>query len=141
VARSASELMETAADADNLGDLLFRGLGGILLAIGSAITTGILTLADVVIVPVQALTSALGDLTTAIFGSPAEIVIAGAQATAQSLLGPFNVGPATFALSIASVLAGLYVIQLYLSEEETGNLLPGLPTDVPFIGAEEEDEG
>ncbi len=71
---------------------------------------------------------------------PAEIVLAGVEASAQSILGPFNVGPFSFALAIISVLLGLLVLAYYRDEEPTGNLIPGLPTDVPFIGETEEGE-
>jgi len=89
----------------------------------------------------EALLASLGDLVVAFFGEGAAgIVEAGAEATQTSLQGQYSVGPLTFALAIGSVLLGLYVIAQYRDEEDTGNLIPGLPFDVPFIGEEEEDE-
>ena len=140
MATSASDLFNRARSAADLQSLLKQGIGGSLLAVFFGLTSGILSLADVVIKPVDALATALGDLTTAIFGGPAQIVLAGVEATAQSILGPFNLGPLSFALAIAAVLAGLFIVGRYRDEEETGNLLVGLPLDVPFIGEGEEGE-
>ena len=138
MATTPSDLLDRAKGADDLGGLVKQGVGGTLLAMSTAIISGILSLNDVVTEPLDALAGALAELTVALFGSPAEIVFAGAQATAESLLGPFNVGPLTWALGIGSVLAGLWIIGRFRDEEETGNLIPGLPFDIPFIGEEEE---
>ncbi len=137
---TAEELFDRARKASDLQGLLKQGIGGSILAVFFGITSGILSLADVVIKPVNALGTAVANLTTAIFGGPAEIVLAGVEATVQSILGPFNVGPASFALSIAAVLLGLMVVAWYRDEPDTGNLLVGLPIDIPFIGEEEEGE-
>lgn len=140
MATSADELFDRARSAGDLQGLLKQGIGGSILAVFFGITSGILSVADVVIKPIDALGTALADLTTAIFGGPAQIVLAGVEATAESILGPFNVGPLSFALAIAAVLAGLWVVAMYRDEEDTGNLIVGLPFDVPFVGEEEEDE-
>lgn len=140
MATSAQALLDRAKNAADLADLLKQGIGGALLAVSVGLISGILSLADLVIKPVDAMATALGDLTTAIFGGPAEIILAGVTATAESILGPFNLGPLSFALAIAAVLAGLWVVGRYRDEEETGNLIPGLPTDIPFIGEDEEGE-
>lgn len=140
MATSAQDLFDRAKNAADLQSLLKQGIGGSILAVFFGLTSGILSLADVVIKPVDALATALGDLTTAIFGGPAQIVLAGVQATAESILGPFNLGPLSFALSIAAVLAGLWVLSRYRDEEDTGNLIPGLPFDAPVVGEVEEDE-
>jgi uncharacterized membrane protein YczE len=137
------DLFNRAADADSLAGVVFRGIGAILLAVGTAVASGILTIADVVIVPLEALTSAAGDLIDAIFGGSALIIESGAVETAESLRGLFAVGPVTFALGVGSVLLALYVVNAYVSEEATGNFVPGLPFDIPtpgFGGPEEDKE-
>jgi hypothetical protein len=138
-------LFRRAAEADDLSGILFQGIGAVVFAIGSALASGVLTLADIIIVPMQALTTAVGDLINAIFGGAADIIGAGAVASATSLLGRFNIGPFTFALGIASVLLGLLAVNAYLSYERTGNVAIGLPFDVPTPGVEgpeeEEPEG
>lgn len=137
---SAKELLNRAANADDLAGILKQGIGGVFLAIFIGIVAGINAVVDVVVEPISALGGALAQLVIATFGRPAEIIITGVVQTSQSLAGPFNVGPATFALSILSVLAGLYLVGQFLQEPETGNLIPGLPFDVPFVGQEEEGE-
>ncbi|WP_226010525.1 hypothetical protein [Halomicrobium salinisoli] len=138
-------LFQRAADAGSLGGVIFEGIGAVLLAVGTALASGVLTIADVLIVPLSALTGAVGDLIDAIFGGAAQIIDIGALATALSI-GPggmFNLGPLTFALAIGSVLLGLYVVVAYLSEEPTGNFFPGIPFDIPtpgFTGPEEDED-
>lgn len=138
-------LFDRAASADSLVGVIFQGLGAVTFAFGTAIASGILTIADVVIVPIQALTTAVGDLVDAIFGGAALIIDFGAISTALSI-GPgamFDLGPFTFALGIGAVLLALYIVTAYLSEEPTGNFVPGIPFDIPTPGftGPEEDEG
>ena len=138
-------LFERASSADSLSGVIFQGIGAVLLAFGTAIASGVLTIADVVIVPIQTLTGAVGQLIDATFGGAAMIVDFGAISTALSI-GPggmFNLGPFSFALGIGAVLLGLYVVTAYLSEDATGNFVPGIPFDIPtpgFGGPEEDDE-
>lgn len=138
-----NRLFERAADADNIGVVVFRGLGAILFAIGTAIASGILTLADVFIVPAQAFIGAIGDLITAIFGGAATIIDLGALASAISL-GPQGLfaSPISFAVAIAVVLLGLYVFIAFISEPETTNVpfLPGSGLDVPTPGFTDSEE-
>lgn len=136
---TAQDLLNRARNADDLQGLLKQGIGGTILAVFFSTASGILSVADLVIKPVEAFGDALSELVDAIVGGPAQIVLAGVEATANSILGPFNLGPLSFALAIASVLAGLYIVAQYRDEESTGNLIVGLPTDIPFIGEEEED--
>jgi hypothetical protein len=139
------QLLERASNAESLGGVIFSGIGLILLAVGSAIASGVFAIADVVIVPLQALTNAAGQLVDAIFGGAAQIIDFGAIATALSI-GPggmFNLGPFSFALGIGAVLLGLYVVTQYLAQPETGNFSVGIPFDIPtpfFQGPEEDNE-
>jgi hypothetical protein len=139
MAQTPKELLERADKADDLGGILKQGLGATLLAVSAGIVSGVLSFFELITAPLDALAAAATQLTTAIFGSPAQIIIAGAQETARSLTGSFAVGPGTFALAIASVLAGLWIVNAYLSEEETGNLIPGLP-DIPTPGLTDSEE-
>lgn len=137
-------LFDRAANADSLAGLIFTGLGAVLLSVGTAMASGVLTVADVVIVPLATLTNAVGQLIDATFGGAAMIVDFGAIATALSI-GPggmFNLGPFSFALGIGAVLLALYVLRAYISEEPTSNFFPGLPFDVPtpFLTGPEEDD-
>lgn len=138
-------LFEDAANAGSLAGVIFRGIGGILLAIGTAIASGVLTFADLFIVPMSALIGAAGDLINATLGGAAQIISVGAISSALSI-GPggmFNVGPLSFALGIGSALLGLYVVASYLGLPATGNFSLGIPFDVPtpgFGGPEEDTE-
>jgi len=53
------ELLDRAANADDLQGLLKQGIGGTLLAIATALISGILTVADVFLVPMRAADSAI----------------------------------------------------------------------------------
>ena len=139
-------LFNRAESAGSLSRLIFNGIGAVFLAVGSALASGVLTVADLIIVPLSALGNAAGLNIDAIFGGAAQIINIGAGSTALSLGpgGAFNVGPFTFALAIGSVLLGLYLLVAYLSEGSTGNFVPGIPFDIPtpgFSGPEEDDEG
>jgi len=138
-------LFERASSADSLAEVIFTGIGAVLLSIGTVLASGVLTVADVIIVPLQTLTTNAGELLDAIFGGAAQIIDLGALSTALSI-GPggrFNLGPLSFALGIGAVLLGLYVVNAYRSEESTGNFAPGIPFDIPtpgFTGPEEDEE-
>jgi|GEM_PF-3758432 len=138
-------LFSRAANAGDLRTVIFQGIGAVLLAAGSAVASGVLTVADLIIIPVSALANAGGAFVEATFGGAAQIINFGAIATALSI-GPggmFNLGPLTFALGIGSVLLALYLVVAYLSEDPTGNFIPGIPFDIPtpgFAGPEEDDE-
>ncbi|QLH83225.1 hypothetical protein [Halosimplex pelagicum] len=138
-------LFNRAAEAGDLRTVIFRGIGAVLFAGGSAVASGVLTVADLIIIPVSAMATASGELVSAIFGGSAQIINVGAIATALSI-GPggmFNLGPLTFALGFGAVLLALYLVVAYLSEDPTGNFVPGIPFDIPtpgFAGPEEDDE-
>jgi hypothetical protein len=139
MAPSPQSLLNRAADSPDLAGILKQGIGATLLAVSAGVVSGVLSFFELITRPLDALAGAAASLTTAIFGSPAEIIISGADETAASLTGAFSVGPGTFALAIASVLAGLWIVNAYLSEEETGNLIPGLP-DIPTPGLTDSEE-
>lgn len=140
MATDPMDLIDEAADAGTLENLLQRGIGGTMLAFSVVVIDIIVTAGQVVVQPMSALAGALAVNVDAMFGGPAEVILAGVEATAASILGPFNLGPLSLALAVASVLAAFWVIAVYRDEEDTGNLIPGLPFDVPFIGEQEEDE-
>ena len=137
-------LLDRASEADSLGGIIFNGLGLVLLSVGTAVASGILSIADVLIVPLDALTSAAGQLIDAIFGGSAFIIDLGAIASGQSI-GPGGLfaSPLSFPIAIGIVLLTLYLVTAYVSEEPTGNFVPGVPFDIPtpgFEGPEEDDE-
>lgn len=146
MATTPQDLLDRAAGKD-LEKLLRQGFGGTLLAISTALISGILTVADLFIKPMDALARALGDMVWAIFGAPPQVVIAGAEASVDSLLGPWGLGPFTLPLAIGVVLLSLFLVNVYVSSDRTTNVpaLMGTGLDIitpDFISssAEEEDE-
>lgn len=136
-------LFASAADAGSIGAILFRGLGGILLAVGTAIASGILTLADVFIIPTQNFIQASGNLLTAFFGGAANIVGLGAAGSGQSV-GPGGLfaSPLSFPIAIGIVLLGFYLLLAFISEEDTTNFFPliGTGLDIPTPGFADSEE-
>ena len=130
------------AEGRSLEVILASGIGGFILGF---INGGIELLNSIYLVAILPITQfgvSIADLVTAFFGEGmAGILDAAAQAT-QSSIGPggtFNIGPLTFPIfGVGVVLLSLFIIGRYRDEEETGNLVPGLPADIPFVGEDEE---
>jgi len=138
-------LFTRAENAGSLSAVIFNGIGAVFLGIGSALASGVLTLADLIIIPASALANAAGTNVDAIFGGFARIVDIGAITAASSIApgGTFALGPFTFALAIGAGLLGLYILIAYLSEGSTSNFVPGVGFDIPtpgFAGTEEDSE-
>ena len=143
MASSADELLDRATGS-SLRDVIKNGIGGVLLAISASIISGILSVADVFIKPTQALASALGEVVRAFLIEPLQIIIQGAQTSAESISpgAAFDMGPLTLLVGVLSVLAAYYVLSAYLQEDETSNVIPAAPFDIslPFFREEEGDE-
>lgn len=115
----------------------FLALANIITAVGTFFTT-----------PFRQGGLALGDLIIAFFRAPAQLLQTAAQINEDALrifLSDSLAGLFAFPLTMAVVLAGLFLMMVYLQEEETGDTLPGLPFDVPDFGpfqfgVEEEDD-
>lgn len=90
--------------------------------------------------PLDAFGDSLGNLVGSLIGGPATILDTAAQVTAQSFQsGPWaQWGPLTWSVGVASILAGAYLVTLYLKEEETSDWLPYSFTDLPFLGSDED---
>lgn len=108
-------------------------------------TTGVLF--DSVIIPMKALIDSGGQFILALVGGAAGIISAGAQSTAQSLLvGVWSsLGPFNYALAIASVLAGFWILIQFLQEPETPDWIGGFVSAMPdlptgYFGTQEEEE-
>lgn len=140
------ELFDRAKSAGSLSAVVFQGLGAILFAFGAALSSGIVTIADVIIVPLSTLINQSGRLLESIIGGAAQIIDIGALTSALSIApgARFDVGPVTFVLAIGVVLLAMYLIVNYLSLPETGNFSIAIPFDIPtpgFLGPEEDNEG
>ncbi|WP_026190414.1 hypothetical protein [Halomicrobium katesii] len=85
---------------------------------------------------------AISALLAGLFEAPGDLLDAGADITETALrtaLGETLAGIIAFPLTVGLVVLGLYIVTLYLREDETGDTLPGVPVDIPFVGVEEED--
>lgn len=94
--------------------------------------------------PFDSAGDALGALLEGLFEAPGSLLTAGADISETALrgvLGESLAGILAFPITVALVMAGLYMIVVYLREDETGDTLPGVPVDVPtdIFGVEEED--
>jgi len=89
----------------------------------------------------DATAEAAGGLVDAIFGGSALIIDTGAIVSADSLGSGVwaQFGPFTFIVGLGVVGIAAYVFAEWRSQEETSDWLFFLP-DIPFFGAEEEDE-
>ncbi|WP_231183506.1 hypothetical protein [Haladaptatus sp. DYF46] len=72
---------------------------------------------------------------------PGKILSAGGQQSAYTLQNGVwaQFGPFTYIIAVGVVVGGAFVVARYTAEEETGNLVPGIPFDVPIIGNNEDD--
>jgi len=94
--------------------------------------------------PFESAGTAVGALLSGMFQAPGDLLTAGADITETSLrdaIGGSLAGTLAFPITIGIVMLALYMIVLYLREDETGDTLPGLPVDIPtdIFGVEEED--
>jgi len=127
----------------SLSQTIQNGIAGILMGIAASLISGILTIADLFIKPVDALALALQDVVRAFIVEPLMIIVQGAQTSAASIApgGPFAMGPFTLAFGIVSVLAGYWVLSTYLRRGSTSNVIPAAPFDIslPWFRDEEGD--
>jgi len=87
---------------------------------------------------------AVGALLGGLFRAPGDLLAAGADISETALrvaLGETFAGIVAFPLTVGLVMIALYLVVRYLREDETGNVLPGVPVDVPtsIFGTTEED--
>ncbi|MBV0925020.1 hypothetical protein KTS45_12515 [Halomicroarcula limicola] len=82
----------------------------------------------------------VGELTSGLLEGPGQILSAGATESAQSLSQGVwaQFGPLTFPIAVGVVVLAAIVVARARENPATGNFLPGVPFDVPFIGTEEE---
>jgi hypothetical protein len=125
-----------------IGDFLKAGLG--LTIVG--IFAGVMDVFNAIITfftdPLTSAGSSIASLFSGLVGEPADILVRGAQTTADGIASTFTgfLGPLAFPAAVGSVLVGLYLVTIYLSEQDTSDLFPGSFTDIdtpswlPFVG-------
>lgn len=135
---SPTTFLDRAKGAD-LTTLAKRGFGGWLLAVATAIITSTQQVLDLLVVtPINVMTDVIDQSAEAFFLSPLDVIDSGADASAT---GAGEFGIFGLLVGLAVVLAGYRMVTWYLSDEDTGDLVPTGGLDVvPFVGGAEEDE-
>jgi len=137
--RRAWNLFGRAKEADGLEGILVQGIGGLFFAVFTAISTGILTVGDVIVQPLSAFADVGAKIVETLFGETIlGIISSGAQETQRALEGAFSLGPFTIVLAVGVLLVTWLLIRWYLNEDETSNIIPGVGYDIPVVGTEEE---
>jgi hypothetical protein len=134
----------TTADSrwNSIGGVVAGGIMGTLLAITALGINFFQATASVLTTPLEALGINLGGIVDSTVGGAADIIQTGAETTQAALLPgqPWAVGPLTFAFSILSVAAGLFVLAWILQFGATSDTIPFSFTDFPLLGVDEGEE-
>ena len=91
--------------------------------------------------PFEGAGESISTLFDGLLTGPAALIEAGSRISENAIMAVFGetiAGILALPLTVALALASLYLLATFLNESETGNLFPGLPFDVPVIGADEE---
>jgi hypothetical protein len=125
-----------------IGKALMAGVGAIVVTLFGGIAIIIDTFRRLITDPVGAIIDSVTGLFNVLIGGSADLIRAGVE-TAIASVAPgaaWAIGPATFALTVGAWGAALYVFAQVMEARATSNLIPFTMTDVPVIGADEEDE-
>ncbi|QZX98726.1 hypothetical protein [Halobaculum rubrum] len=114
-----------------------QGIGGWLLALSTSAILGVQAIVKVLLVPVDLFVNITGAVGEALILSPLGVVIAGSEASAQSVAEFEFLG---LPLGTVLVLSSFAVVSLYLRQPWSSDFIPGTFTDIPFLGTEEEGE-
>jgi LytS/YehU family sensor histidine kinase len=128
-------------DGGSAARILTSSIVGILVAPVVGTIDVINAVADFATAPFEGAGESISTLFDGLLTGPAELIEAGARVSENSITAVFGAelgGILALPLTVALALASLYLLATFLDEEETGNLFPGLPFDVPIIGADEE---
>lgn len=133
---STTDLLDRARGRGLTG-IAKQGLGSWILAIITAGVTGLQSVLQLLLVPVDLILELADASVAAFFLEPFGIVSTGAATTAAAVseFGIFGL-----LVAVSTVLATLWIIIQYLQEQPTTDVpIPGLSFDViPFVGVEEE---
>jgi len=128
-------------DGGSAARILTSSIVGILVAPVVGTIDVINAVADFATAPFEGAGESISTLFDGLLTGPAALIEAGARISENAITSVFGAelgGILALPLTVALALASLYLLATFLDEEETGNLFPGLPFDVPIIGADEE---
>ena len=106
-----------------------------------AIVDIINAITDFATAPFEGAGESISTLFDGLLTGPAALIEAGSRISENAIMAVFGetiAGILALPLTVALALLSLYLLATFLNENETGNLFPGLPFDVPVIGADEE---
>jgi len=121
--------------------VLTSSIVGILVSPVVATIDIINAIADFATAPFEGAGESISTLFDGLLTGPASLIEAGSTISGDAIRAVFGetlAGILALPLTVGLALASLYLLATFLDEEETGNLFPGLPFDVPVIGADEE---
>jgi hypothetical protein len=121
--------------------VLTSSIVGIIISPVVAAIDVINAIADFATAPFEGAGESISTLFDGLLTGPATLIEAGSRISENAITAVFGetlAGILALPLTVALALASLYLLATFLDEEETGNLFPGLPFDVPVIGADEE---
>lgn len=140
--------------ADTLnGIVTYLSEGGSVSTVLSASIVGLITSPFIAIIdiinaitqfataPFEGAGESIASLFDGLLTGPADLILAGSaisETAIRSVFGETIAGILALPLTVGLALLSLFLLARFLNEEETGNLFPGLPFDVPVIGADEE---
>lgn len=130
-----------SVESNSLEDVVPKAFLLPVIALFASLAEAIGAFFGVPIAVFDAISQSVDALISGFFGGPARILDAGALESARSLTSGVwaQFGPFTFVIAVAVVLAAAFMIARFTAEEETGNLIPGIPADFPLIGNNEDD--
>lgn len=117
----------------DLGTLLQGAIFGTIVSVSQGGINLIQSAFNLVVTPIDLLVDAAGSFVQAVLIEPLGIVETGAATSSSALADQFGIFG--FVVGIVILLAGFYVIQQYLEDRETSDIIPipGVP-DAPDIG-------
>lgn len=136
-----TNFLQNGGDA---GKVLSASIIGLIVSPVVAVIDVVNAVANFFAQPFNNAGDAIGSLLTGLFEAPGNLLTAGAdisETALRSALGETLAGTLAFPITVGIVMFALYMVVRYLREDETGDVLPGLPIDVPtdIFGVEEED--
>jgi len=131
-------------DGGKAGTVLSASILGLVVSPFVALGNVIQAVGEFFAQPFTAGGNAIGALITGIFEAPGDLLDAGADISESALratLGETLAGTLALPITFALVMLSLYMVTRYLLEEETGDVLPAVPIDIPtdIFGVEEEE--
>ncbi|WP_420182836.1 hypothetical protein ACNO8S_16240 (plasmid) [Haloarcula sp. KBTZ06] len=141
---SLSGVTNFLQDGGDAGKVLSASIIGLIVSPVVAVIDVVNAVANFFAQPFNNAGDAIGSLLTGLFEAPGNLLTAGAdisETALRSALGETLAGTLAFPITVGIVMFALYMVVRYLREDETGDVLPGLPIDVPtdIFGVEEED--